>query len=158
MPDRSVLLCYDGSDDAAHAIRDSAALFAHRVAIVFTVVQDTRAVPPLVWTVGSPGIEDMFARARDAGRTVADKGVHIAGEAGFSATRLVEESVGPVWQAIVVAAERRDVAVIVLGSRGLGGVKSALLGSVSTAVVHHATRPTLIVPHQWLYAGGAAGQ
>lgn len=36
--------------------------------------------------------------------------------------------------------------MIVLGTRGLGGVKSFLLGSVSHAVVQHADRPLLIVP------------
>lgn len=33
----------------------------------------------------------------------------------------------------------------VMGSRGLTGVRSMLLGSVSNAVVHHAHRPTLII-------------
>jgi hypothetical protein len=35
----------------------------------------------------------------------------------------------------------------VMGSRGLTGVRSMLLGSVSSAVVHHADRPTLIIRH-----------
>ena len=54
---------------------------------------------------------------------------------------------GPLWQAILDVAEQRDAAVIVLGSRGLSGIKSFVLGSVSSAVVHHATRPTLVVRH-----------
>jgi nucleotide-binding universal stress UspA family protein len=37
------------------------------------------------------------------------------------------------------------VSTIVLGSRGLTGLRSVLLGSVSTAVVHHADRPTLVI-------------
>jgi nucleotide-binding universal stress UspA family protein len=32
-----------------------------------------------------------------------------------------------------------------MGSRGLSGVRSLLLGSVSSGVTHHATRPTLVV-------------
>jgi hypothetical protein len=40
-----------------------------------------------------------------------------------------------------------DAGAIVLGARGLGRVESTLLGSVSSAVVHNARRPTLVVPH-----------
>jgi len=36
--------------------------------------------------------------------------------------------------------------VIVLGTRGLGGVKSLMLGSVSGAVAHHARRAVLVIP------------
>jgi nucleotide-binding universal stress UspA family protein len=36
--------------------------------------------------------------------------------------------------------------VVVMGSRGLSGVRSMLIGSVSNAVVHHAHQPTLVVP------------
>ena len=51
-----------------------------------------------------------------------------------------------VWRAILDAAEEEDAGVLVLGSRGRSGVRSALLGSVSYGVAHHSTRPLLIVP------------
>jgi len=35
--------------------------------------------------------------------------------------------------------------LIVMGSRGLSGIKSFLLGSISDRVVHHAHCPVLIV-------------
>ena len=38
-----------------------------------------------------------------------------------------------------------DAAAIVMGSRRLTGLASMLLGSVSSAVVHHADRPTLVI-------------
>jgi hypothetical protein len=44
-------------------------------------------------------------------------------------------------------ADEIDAGPIVLGARGLGRIESKLLGSVSIAVVFHATRPVLVVPH-----------
>ena len=41
-------------------------------------------------------------------------------------------------------ARARDVDVIVVGSRGLGTLAGALLGSVSRDVAHHADRPVLV--------------
>jgi nucleotide-binding universal stress UspA family protein len=48
-------------------------------------------------------------------------------------------------QAIVHLAEELGVGLIVMGSRGLGGVRRALIGSVSASVVRHAHCPVLIV-------------
>lgn len=56
-------------------------------------------------------------------------------------TELLE---GSPAKAILRLARSRDVDLIVVGSRGLGTVKGTLLGSVSSAIVHHADRPVLV--------------
>jgi nucleotide-binding universal stress UspA family protein len=48
-------------------------------------------------------------------------------------------------QAIVHLAEELGAGLIVMGSRGLGGVRRALMGSVSASVVHHAHCPVMVV-------------
>jgi nucleotide-binding universal stress UspA family protein len=93
---------------------------------------------------------DFFKDERTAvetGDRVADGGVHIASEAGLHATPVAVEADGSVWTTILQIADRHDAAMIVMGSRGLTGVRSRLLGSVSSAVVHHTDRPTLIFRH-----------
>ena len=69
-------------------------------------------------------------------------------EAGLKAEALAVEADGPVWLTILEIADRHDAATIVMGSRGLTGMRSMLLGSVSSAVVHHAARPTLVIHHR----------
>jgi len=48
---------------------------------------------------------------------------------------------------IVALAEDLGVGLIVMGSRGLGGIRRALMGSVSDAVVRHAHCPVLVMRH-----------
>jgi nucleotide-binding universal stress UspA family protein len=141
------LFCFDGSEDSKQAIRVAAALLAGRRAVVLAVVQDARSLPPFAWVAPFSGIEALLADARAAGLRIAEEGAEVAAEAGLDATPLVVEATGPVWPAITAAADQHAASIIVLGSRGLGGVSSALLGSVSTGVLHHADRPTLIVRH-----------
>lgn len=46
---------------------------------------------------------------------------------------------------IVETAEERDANLIIIGSRGLGGITGWILGSTSRQVVDHCTKPILIV-------------
>jgi nucleotide-binding universal stress UspA family protein len=152
MPAGPLLLTYDGSEDAATAISTAAALFSVREAVVVTVWE-----PVSVWApydpaaVLSAGVTKLGSRALgldDIAREVAEetlaRGVRLAGAAGFDARgHLVH---GKAWHAICEAATDLDAVAIVLGARGLGRVESMLLGSVSTAVVSHAQRPTLVIP------------
>jgi nucleotide-binding universal stress UspA family protein len=78
--------------------------------------------------------------------------------------RKVQEAGGSVKEAHLRIGERRDQAIIhlaqelgagliVMGSRGLGGVRRALMGSVSDSVVRHAHCPVMIVRPEEQRAG-----
>ncbi|RKQ87079.1 nucleotide-binding universal stress UspA family protein [Solirubrobacter pauli] len=144
-----VILCYDGSDDAAVAIQRAAALFGGRPAVVLVAWPRAQAQLTYAWP-GMVYAEDLDAldkAAADAAAELAERGATLAREAGLDAEPMAMRASGPIWQAILAAADDRDAAAIVLGSRGLSGIRSLVLGSVSNAVVHHATRPTLVVRH-----------
>ena len=146
--DGPLILCYDGSIDARHAIRRAGALFAGRRALVVTVWEPTTLPGSLGFAGENAGMYDLVELNRgaaDAGGRLADEGVSIAQEAGLLAEPVAVQATGPVSKTIVEIADRNDAATIVMGSRGLTGLRAMLLGSVSSAVVHHADRPTLIV-------------
>jgi nucleotide-binding universal stress UspA family protein len=92
-----------------------------------------------------------FRRARPRRRrgwgALAEEGARAAQAAGVDAQPVAIEATGPVWKTIVDTADLHHAAAIVIGSRGLTGLRSMLLGSVSNAVVHHTERPTLVIHH-----------
>jgi nucleotide-binding universal stress UspA family protein len=46
---------------------------------------------------------------------------------------------------LIAIAEERDARAIVVGSRGLGGIKARVLGSTSRKLLHEAHLPVLVV-------------
>jgi nucleotide-binding universal stress UspA family protein len=146
--DGPLLLCFDGSEDARRAIERAGTLFAGRRALVVTVWQPIADLDSFAWTgpiASEVNVVELNRAATADGDRVADEGVRVALEAGLKAEPFAVEATGPVWKTIVEIADRHDAAAIVMGSRGLTGVRSILLGSVSSAVVHHTDRPALVI-------------
>jgi len=50
-----------------------------------------------------------------------------------------------VVETIISHAAKEDVDLIVVGTRGLGGFKKMLMGSVSSGIISHADCPVLVV-------------
>jgi nucleotide-binding universal stress UspA family protein len=148
-----VLLCFDGSDDAATAIAQAAKLLAPRRAVVLTVWEPVATWEPYdPATIVSAPVSKLLSRAlgideiaAELAKEKAKQGVALASSAGFAAQGRVTH--GKTWRAICDVAGEIDAATIVLGARGLSQVASLLLGSVSSAVLVHAKRPVLVVPH-----------
>jgi nucleotide-binding universal stress UspA family protein len=146
--DGPLLICFDGSQDAKHAIERAGRLLDGGHALVVTVWQPASALGSFAWsgaTATMANFVELDRAAAEDGDRIAGEGVRIAQEAGLEAEPLAVEATGPVWKTILDVADRYDAAMIVMGSRGLTGVRSMLLGSVSSAVVQHADRPALVV-------------
>jgi nucleotide-binding universal stress UspA family protein len=142
-----LLICFDGSDNAKYAIRHAGGLLVAKDALVVTVWQPTAFLGGFAWSgeASSVDLAELDRAVAEDGARVADEGVRIAEEAGLDAKPMTVEANGPVWKTVKETADRNDAAVIIMGSRGLTGLRSMLLGSVSSAVVHHADRPVLVV-------------
>jgi nucleotide-binding universal stress UspA family protein len=65
-----------------------------------------------------------------------------------NASARIEQATQGAGIMIVEIADELDARLIVCGRRGRGAVTSALLGSVSHAVLAHAGRPVLIAPER----------
>jgi nucleotide-binding universal stress UspA family protein len=144
-----ILLCYDGSDDAAAAIVEAAPLFAGREAVVvcfwqpFAQVAKRFAVSLLEVVQEAPSVNE---REAQLAQQLADEAATIATQAGLPAKGRAIEVSKPIDEAIIAYADEIDSPLIVIGSRGRSGIGSMLLGDVAHDVVQRSTRPVFVVP------------
>jgi len=151
MSTAAILICYDGSDDSKQAIARAGELFPTRVAIVLHVwepLSEVASVPPVPGLYGplASGLDEMDKIGDEVSQRTAAEGAERANAAGLDAVPLSVQAPGRAWRNILKVARERNVQAIVIGQRGVGGAERVLLGSVSTAVVHHADRPVVVVP------------
>ncbi|HEY7121723.1 MAG TPA: universal stress protein [Solirubrobacterales bacterium] len=141
--EKPVLIAYDGSDHAKHAVEQAGAeLRTPRKAVVVAAFEPLGSVP--FWG-GSRAIvpDELLESVREEAGKTAEEGAELARAAGFDATSRAEGG-DRTWRTILDAAKEIDAGLIVLGSHGRGTVGSAVLGSVATAVAQHAHLPILI--------------
>jgi nucleotide-binding universal stress UspA family protein len=144
-----VLICYDGSEDAQAAIKRVGELLGGGPARVLTVWETFAEVLARSGTgmgVAALDFEEIDESSERIARDRAEEGVGYARRAGLDAEARVAERGATIWETILNQAEQVEASLVVLGSRGLTGIKSFLLGSVSQAVLQHADRPVMIVP------------
>jgi nucleotide-binding universal stress UspA family protein len=156
-PDTPLILCYDGSEGAQYAIRHAGDLFAPRHTLVLSVWLPAAVLGSyagLGFIAPAVDVAELDRAVAEEGGRIAEEGAHIARGAGFDAEAVAAKASGPVWHTILETADARDAAAIVMGSRGLTALRSMLLGSVSSGVVHHADRPTMVIHRPTTAADG----
>ena len=144
-PQGPFALCYDGSEAAERAIRVAPVLVGRgRAARVVYVYKPTERSLGVAQALTGGRIDAPVSGEADA-HDVLDAGVAIAVEAGFEAEGLLLAADRRTAEVIAAAAEELDAPAIVIGQRGLSGLKSAVLGSVSREVVNAYHRPVIVV-------------
>ena len=149
-----VLLAIDGSIEADLAARTAAEL-ADKTGSELHVVHVSGISPwypayPEATAFDGAELEDPVLEEEAAGlseqraREVLDAAVEKVRSAGTTVAQ-AHLRAGGVPHEIVALAEDIGAGLIVMGSRGHGGIRRALMGSVSDAVVRHAHCPVLVV-------------
>src|SRR5215208_729423 len=140
-----ILLATDGSKEAALAVR-TAVDISQRTGSELHVVHVGSSLeyvgmgPPQIGDIPAPTQEQLSAEARG----LLDAEVEQVKAQGGTVAE-AHLGVGAPDREIVNLAEEIGVGLIVLGSRGRGGIRRALMGSVSNSVVRHAHCPVLMV-------------
>ena len=137
---KSILVAFDGSEPSDRALafaEDLAAKYGAQLLLV--MVLQPIVTNGLVPMPESPTKEELAGaqqaldqRARDL--RARGRSIEVQVEVGFPARTLLE------------VAERFDVSVIVAGRSGKGTIGRIVLGSVTTALLHHSTKPVIVVP------------
>jgi len=143
-----ILAGYDGSSGSEHALnwaarearsRGIALTVCHAWAPGFAVLPSEAGVAALARHGGERVIADGLRQARDLMGRGEVRPLLISGQA-----------------TAVLCEHSRDADMLVVGSRGRGGVAGMLLGSVSWQVAAHAHCPVVVVRGHWRSAGGYA--
>jgi nucleotide-binding universal stress UspA family protein len=145
-----MLVATDGSEEAALALSTAADLAKStnselHIAYVFpTTVQ--RPFPNPITARPAEVLEHELEEAMNQAQSFLDREVEqVKGEGvEVAETHLTR---GRPDTELVHLSEEIEAGLIVMGSRGLGGVRRALMGSVSDSVVRHAHCPVLVVRH-----------
>jgi nucleotide-binding universal stress UspA family protein len=151
-----ILLATDGSSEAELATRTTVdlALMSDSQLHVIHVVDDSSIGLLYSDSTDMEGAvmpdpileEDLERRFEQRGRELLDAEVERVRSAGGTVAQ-AHLMMGEAAREIVHLAEEIGAGLIVMGSRGHGGIRRALMGSASDSVIRHAHCPVLVVRH-----------
>lgn len=149
LPLDKILVATDGSANAQRAV-EAAIRIAKNFKTQLTILTVAmELVPPVYSPIGVdvPTVDysAYLERAEADAKKLADDAAKMAQQESVQVRVVVLRSVTSVAEAILEEASKEKVNLIVMGTRGLGGFRKLLMGSVSSAVVSHSPCSILIV-------------
>jgi nucleotide-binding universal stress UspA family protein len=153
---RNILVAVDGSPHADQALTHAIDLAQSEHARL-TLMTAVVAPPSLAYLGASGSAASTLTQGAEADAQAILLRARERIPSDVSVTTILSSE--PVDTALIREIKDGDHDLVVMGSRGRGAVRSALLGSVSHYVLHHSPVPVLIVhadPTQQLYSTDAA--
>ena len=151
-----ILLATDGSSEAELATQtavdlarmsDSELHVIHVLDVAPSAMLYPEATDPEGIEMPDPTLEkDLEQSSEQRGRELLDAEVERVRSAGGTVAQ-AHLTMGDAAGEITHLAEDLGAGLVVIGSRGRGGIRRALMGSVSDSVVRHAHCPVLVVRH-----------
>ena len=134
-----ILLAVEGSVYSDAAVEELAKLPWPPESEVKVITAAEKPVPMVTWVVSPDYFKELDKSVRKAVQPVIDSALLKLKTITDKTVKISSEIIqGPPRQVILDEAEKWGADLIVMGSRGLGVWNRLLLGSVSSAVVHHA--------------------
>ena len=137
---KQILIATDFSEASQRAL-DYAIALAHRYGSALSIVHAIPSDPH------EPAPIYLLPRELDRVRLAAERQIkQIDADARLSDLNhrvLVER--GPVWDVLAAEIQRENIDLLVLGTRGRGGLKKLALGSIAESVLHQAPCPVLTI-------------
>jgi nucleotide-binding universal stress UspA family protein len=140
----TIVVGVDGSPGALDALRFALSEARLRGAEVRAIA--AWQIPAVAYAGGyGPGDSEVWNNLEQAARDRLGRALEEARDlaADVETDTVVREGL----PAQVLLEEAHDADLLVVGSRGLGGFRGLLLGSVGQQCAHHAPCPLVIVPH-----------
>lgn len=143
---RKILVAFDGSQDSIKATRiactianrfGSSVIIAHVYSFAIFAYGGATPMP-------MPDVQPLEDAARSKGKSILDRGVELAKEAGVNVAGELMEAPSTV-QALIEYAAKEKVDLIVVGNKGTTGFKKLIMGSVSSGLAGHADCSVLVV-------------
>jgi nucleotide-binding universal stress UspA family protein len=147
---RRILVAVDGSKssiDASIQAIDIAKRFDAELIALYVVSPDVRYnyLEDVITPRLPKALKDVIMIAMQKGEKHVDKVKQKASEKNVKVKTDVVIGISSTVKEIVDYAEKNRIDMIVVGSRGLSGIKKMLLGSVASGVVTYAHCPVLVV-------------
>ncbi len=139
MTQKQLIVATDGSPGAREALDTGLAIARESGAAVTLAYVSHKPLPIL----GDPFYQRSVSQELLRARAILADAASLAAKQGVEAETEVLE--GDPAHSVLDLARARNADLIVVGSRGRGMVAGALLGSVSSSIVHAADRPVLVV-------------
>ena len=145
---KTILIPVDGSSQAEEAVRSVQALsLPERILLLHSIAIPQLAYPGTGMSVGHDYSKEAEKALRQEGSRILEKAASLLPRECGQVSQHLE--IGTPASVILSMAQNQSVDLIIMGSRGLGGIQEHVLGSVSYRIVTHAPCPVLLIkaPH-----------